>query len=85
MGFIGKQKSLAVGVAAVLLTLPQLALADIEINKFGVTLGAYAVLDAGYGYLEHSYGGSSVFASTVNPYNMNSSSSSFNGIYTGGV
>jgi predicted porin len=86
MDFIGKQKSLAVGVAAaVLLTLPQLALADLEINKYGVTLGVYAVLDAGYGYLEHSYGGSSVFASTVNPYNLNSSSGSFNGIYTGGV
>ena len=85
MDFIGKQKSLAVVIAAVLLTLPQLTLADVEISKYGVTLGVYAVLDAGYGYLEHSYGGSSVFASTVNPYNLNSSSGSFNGIYTGGV
>lgn len=85
MGCIGKQKSLAVGVAAILLTVPQLALADLEISKFGATLGVYAVLDAGYGFLEHSYGGSSVFASTVNPYNLNSSSSSFNGIYTGGI
>ncbi len=85
MDFIGKQKSLAVGIAAVLLTLPQLALADVEISKYGVNLGVYAVLDAGYGFLEHSYGGSSVFASTVNPYNLNSSSSSFNGIYTGGI
>ncbi|MDR3580100.1 MAG: porin [Oryzomonas sp.] len=85
MDYLGKQKTLAVGLAAVLLALPQLALADLEINKYGVNLGVYAVLDAGYGYLEHSYGGSSVFASTVNPYNLNSSSGSFNGIYTGGV
>jgi predicted porin len=85
MDFIGKKKTVAVGLAAVVLSLPQLASADLEINKFGVNLGVYAVLDAGYGYLEHSYGGSSVFASTVNPYNLNSSSGSFNGIYTGGI
>lgn len=85
MGFIGKQKTLVLGVAAVLLTVPQLASADVEISKFGVNLGVYAVLDAGYGYLEHSYGGSSIFASTVNPYNLNSSSSGFNGIYSGGI
>lgn len=85
MDFIGKRKTLAAGVAAILLTLPQLAQADLEINKYGVTLGVYALVDAGYAYLEHSYGGSSVFMSTVNPYNLNSSSSSFNGIYTGGI
>jgi len=86
MNVVKKRRTLAFGLSALLLTLPQLACADLlEVNKYGITLGAYAVLDAGYGVLEHSYGGSSVFASTVNPYNLNSSSGSFNGIYTGGV
>ena len=42
-------------------------------------------MDIGVGSLAHSYGGSSVFASTVNPYNLNSSPSSFNGVYSGGI
>jgi general bacterial porin, GBP family len=45
----------------------------------------YGILDAGIGYLEHSWPGSDVFASTVNPYNLNASPHSFTGIYTGGI
>ncbi len=85
MYLIGKRKALAVGVAAVLASLSQLAQADIGFSKDGLSLEVYGVLDAGVGSLEHSYGGSSVFASTVNPYNLNSSPSSFNGIYSGGI
>lgn len=85
MDFMGKQKALAAGVAAVLATLAPLAKADVGYNKDGVALEVYGILDAGVGKLEHSYGGSSVFASTVNPYNLNSSPNSFSGIYSGGV
>lgn len=48
-------------------------------------LELYGVLDVGIGSLEHSYSGSGLFASTVNPYNLNSSPSSFTGLYTGGI
>lgn len=45
----------------------------------------YGILDAGVAYLEHSWAGSDVFASTVNPYNLNASPNSFTGVYTGGI
>jgi GBP family porin len=61
------------------------AQADIGISKDGVTVDLYGILDVGVGALEHSYGGSDVFASTVNPYNLNSSPSSFSGFYSGGI
>ncbi len=48
-------------------------------------LEVYGILDVGLGYLEHSYSGSDVLASTVNSYNLNSSPHSFTGLYTGGA
>lgn len=48
-------------------------------------LEIYGILDAGLGYLEHSWAGSDVFASTINPYNLNASPHSFTGLYTGGI
>ena len=45
----------------------------------------YGILDAGLGYLEHSWAGSDEFASTINPYNLNASPHSFTGIYSGGI
>lgn len=48
-------------------------------------LDIYGILDAGLGYLEHSWPGSDVFASTINPYNLNASPHSFTGIYSGGI
>ena len=45
----------------------------------------YGILDIGLGYLEHSWAGSDVFASTINPYNLNASPHSFTGLYTGGI
>ena len=45
----------------------------------------YGILDAGVAYLEHSWAGSDVFASTINPYNLNGSPSSFSGLYSGGI
>jgi predicted porin len=62
-----------------------LAEADIGIDNNRVDVQLYGILDAGIGTLEHSYSGSSSFASTVNPYNLNSSSNSFTGLYSGGV
>ncbi len=85
MDFIGKKQTLAVGFAAVLASLSQLAQADIGYSKDGLSVEVYGVLDAGVGSLEHSYGGSPIFASTVNPYNLNSSSGSFNGVFSGGI
>lgn len=85
MDFIGKRKILAVAIAASLATSTQLALADVSIIKDVVNVEVYGVLDAGVGTLEHSYGGSSVFASTVNPYNLNSSSNHYTGTYSGGI
>ena len=85
MNFIGKRKILAVAIAASLATSTQLALADVSVVKDVVNVEVYGVLDAGVGTLEHSYGGSSVFASTVNPYNLNSSPNHFSGVYSGGV
>jgi predicted porin len=70
---------------AVLALLPGLAQADLGISKDGVEVDLYGILDAGVGTLEHSYAGSSVFASTVNPYNLNGSPNSFTGIYSGGI
>jgi GBP family porin len=85
MGGSRKRKAWSVGVAAALASLSQLALADIEYNRDGKELKLYGILDAGVGTLQHSYGGSNVFASTVNPYNLNSSPNSFNGIFSGGI
>ncbi|MBV8404662.1 MAG: porin [Gammaproteobacteria bacterium] len=48
-------------------------------------LELYGILDVGLGYLEHSYSGSDVLASTVNSYNLNSSPHSFTGLYSGGA
>ena len=45
----------------------------------------YGILDAGIGHLEHSWSGSDVLASTVNPYNLNASPNSFTGLYSGGI
>lgn len=45
----------------------------------------YGILDIGLGYLEHSWAGSDVFASTINPYNLNAAPHSFTGLYTGGI
>jgi GBP family porin len=64
---------------------PALAQADVGFSKNGVEVELYGILDAGVGMLEHSYGGSSVFTSTINPYNLNGSSNSFTGIYSGGI
>jgi predicted porin len=50
-----------------------------------VNLQFYGILDIGYGYLKHSYPGSPLFASTVNPYNLNGSPHSFSGFYNGGI
>jgi general bacterial porin, GBP family len=61
------------------------AQAEIGLSKDGVDIELYGILDAGVGSLEHSYGPSPVFASTVNPYNLNSSPNSFTGVYSGGI
>jgi general bacterial porin, GBP family len=61
------------------------ARADIGISKDGLDVELYGLLDAGIGSLEHSYSASSTFASTVNPYNLNSSPNSFTGLYSGGI
>jgi GBP family porin len=54
-------------------------------DQDGITVDLYGILDAGVGYLEHSYAGSDYFASTINPYNLNGSPRSFTGLYTGGI
>ena len=72
------------------------ARADIGLSKDGVANGLgyttdavnltlYGIWDAGVGSLEHSYSGSSVFASTINPFNLNSSPNRFNGLFSSGV
>jgi GBP family porin len=70
---------------AVLATLSNIARADVGFGKDGVNVDLYGILDIGVGDLEHSYAASDVFASTVNPYNLNSSPNSFSGIYSGGI
>ena len=45
----------------------------------------FGLLDVGLGYLQHSYAASDVLASTINPYNLNASSHSYTGLYTGGA
>jgi len=57
----------------------------IGVEKDGLSIDLYGILDAGYGHLEHSYGGNSDFVSTVNPYSLNSSPTAFSGVYSGGV
>jgi predicted porin len=54
-------------------------------DQDGIAVDLYGILDAGVGYLEHSYAGSDYFASTINPYNLNGSPHSFTGLYTGGI
>ena len=72
------------------------ASADVGLSKDGITGGwgyktddvnltFYGVLDVGVGTLTHSYPASADFASTVNPYNLNSSPHSFTGPYNGGI
>ncbi|MGA2862625.1 MAG: porin, partial [Steroidobacteraceae bacterium] len=77
------QKSLI--ALSALATLSSAAQADIGLSKDGVDPELYGILDAGVGTLEHSYGPSPVFASTVNPCNLNSSPNSFSGVYSGGI
>ena len=50
-----------------------------------VTLELFGILDVGVGYLAHSYSGSDLLASTINPYNLNASPNSFTGMYSGGA
>jgi general bacterial porin, GBP family len=61
------------------------ARADIGLSHDGYDVELYGILDAGIGTLEHSYSAASTFASTVNPYNLNSSPNSFSGLYSGGI
>ncbi len=61
------------------------ARADVGISKNGMELDVYGILDIGLGRLDHSYSPSDVFASTVNPYNLNSSPKAFSGLYSGGA
>jgi len=77
------QKSLI--ALSALATLSSAAQADIGLSKDGVDPELDGILDAGVGTLEHSYGPSPVFASTVNPCNLNSSPNSFSGVYSGGI
>src|SRR5271154_7147038 len=79
-----KYKSLGVWLVA-LWIVGATARADIGFNKDGANIDLYGILDAGIATLEHSYGGSDVFASTINPYNLNSSPNSFSGLYSGGI
>jgi GBP family porin len=62
-----------------------LARAAVVFDNDKLKVDLYGILDAGVGYLEHSWAGSDVFASTVNPYNLNASPHSFTGLYTGGI
>jgi hypothetical protein len=41
-------------------------------EKENASVEVYGILDVGFGYLEHSWAGSDVLASTVNSYNLNS-------------
>src|ERR1700719_2221994 len=54
-------------------------------SKDNAQVELYGILDAGLGYLEHSWPGSDVFASTINPYNLNAAPHSFTGLYSGGI
>lgn len=80
----------------ILATSVSVAQADVGLSKEGVTDGfgyktdlvnltLYGIWDVGVGRLDHSYGGSDYFASTVNPYNLNNSQKSFNGLFSSGV
>ncbi|HXY76929.1 MAG TPA: porin, partial [Steroidobacteraceae bacterium] len=62
-----------------------LARAQLELRKGGAEVELYGIIDVGIGTLEHSYAGSDVFASTVNPFNLNSSPRSFTGMFSGGI
>jgi len=61
------------------------AWADVGVSKNGMELDVYGILDIGLGHLDHSYSPSEVLASTVNPYNLNSSPKAFSGLYSGGA
>jgi general bacterial porin, GBP family len=76
---------IAAGAPLLALAISGVAHAVPVYNKDDMTVDLYGILDVGIASLEHSYSGSSTFASTVNPYNLNSSPNSFTGIYTGGV
>lgn len=93
--WIGRTR-LALAAGAVLIGAPLAAHADIGLDKNGITDGfgystdllnltLYGVWDVGVGRLDHSYSGSNVFASTVNPYNLNGSPKAFNGLFSSGV
>ena len=93
---VGSRTFALLFVLGALATWTNAAQADIGFSKDGVTDGLgyktdvvnlqfYGILDIGYGSLTHSYPGNSNFASTVNPYNLNSSPKSFNGFYNGGI
>ncbi len=76
---------LPAGLAVLALAAPPSAQAVPVYNQDDMSVDLYGILDTGIAYLEHSYSGSGTFASTVNPYNLNSSPNSFTGIYTGGI
>ncbi len=77
-----KRSLVALGV---LCACSNFAQADVGFGKDGFSVSLYGILDLGVGYLEHSYAGSDVFASTVNPYNLNGSPNSFTGVFSGGI
>ena len=77
-----KKPLIALGVMAML---PTLAQAEFGFSTDRIDVAVYGILDVGIGSLEHSYAGSDIFASTVNPYNLNSSPNSFTGAYSGGI
>jgi predicted porin len=64
---------------------PQLVPAATIFDQDDAKVEIYGILDVGLGHLEHSYSASDVLASTVNPYNLNSSPHSFTGLYSGGA
>src|SRR4029077_17390625 len=75
--------ALGVVVPAFLLA-PGLATAATVFDSERARVEIYGILDAGIGYLEHSYAGSDVLASTVNSFNLNASPNSWTGLYSGG-
>jgi predicted porin len=84
--FVAPRAALRVGTALlVALGATGVTRAATVFDADGINVDLYGILDVGIGYLEHSYSGSDVFASTVNPYNLNGSPNSFTGLYTGGI
>jgi len=66
------------------LVAPSLAAAATVVDTERARVEIYGILDAGIGYLHHSYAQSDVLASTVNSFNLNSSPNSWTGLYSGG-